>query len=108
MDKITYNDFQKLDIRIGTILEAEKIEGADKVLKLKIGLGNEQRTIVAGIAESYKPKSIIGKQIPILANLEPRTIRGIESQGMILAIDINDKTTLIKPSKKVPNGAKVR
>lgn len=105
---ISFEDFQKLDIRIGTILEAEKVEGADKLLKLKVDLGDEQRTLVAGIAEDYKPEEIIGKQIPILTNLEPRTIRGIESQGMILAAVIDDKAVLLHPDKKVSNGSKIR
>jgi len=104
---INFDDFQKLEIKVGTILEAEKIEGADKLLKLLIDLGEEKRTIVAGIAESYKPKSIIGKQVPILTNLEPRTIRGVESNGMILAAVIDEKAILLKPIKKIPNGTKI-
>ncbi|HUT96065.1 MAG TPA: methionine--tRNA ligase [Candidatus Paceibacterota bacterium] len=112
---INYDDFQKLDIRIGTILEAEKIENADKLLKLKVDLGPsstsgqpELRVLVAGIAESYKPQSLINKQIPILINLEPRTLRGVESQGMILACVVNKKAILLKPIKKVPNGTKIK
>jgi len=105
---INFDDFQKLDIRIGTILEAEKVEGADKLLKLKVDLGSEQRTIVAGIAESYKPQALIGKQLPILTNLEPRIIRGIESQGMILAAVVDERAIILKPAKKVPSGTKVR
>jgi methionine--tRNA ligase beta chain len=111
---INFDDFQKLEIKVGTILEAEKIEGADKLLKLLIdlgedpaGAGQDKRTIVAGIAESYKPKSIIGKQVPILTNLEPKTIKGIESNGMILAAVIDEKAILLKPVKKVPNGIKI-
>jgi methionine--tRNA ligase beta chain len=113
---INYDDFSKMDIRIGTILEAEKVEGADKLLKLKVDLGSDPsnlsgqdiRTIVAGIAESYKPATLIGKQLPILTNLEPRTIRGIESQGMILAAVVEEKAVILKPAKKVPSGTKVR
>lgn len=105
---ISFDDFSKLDIRIGTILEAEKVEGADKLLKLKVDLGDEQRTLVAGIAEKYQPEDIIGKQLPILTNLEPKTLRDIESQGMILAVDIDGKATLIHPDKNVPNGSKIR
>jgi tRNA-binding EMAP/Myf-like protein len=119
---INYDDFSKMDIRIGTILEAEKVEGADKLLKLKVDLGpsttlgasssnpsgQDIRTIVAGIAESYKPQTLIGKQLPILTNLESRTIRGIESQGMILAAVVEEKAVILKPAKKVPNGTKVR
>ena len=105
---INYDDFQKLDIRIATILEAEPIPETLKLLKLKVDLGDELRTLVAGIAETYKPEDIIGKQIPILTNLEPRTIKGVESNGMILAIDIENKAILLKPLKKVPNGSKIR
>lgn len=104
---INFDDFQKLEIKVGTILEAEKIEGADKLLKLTIDLGKEKRIVVAGIAESYRPKLIIGKQVLILTNLEPRTIRGIESNGMILAAVIDEKAVLLKPIKKVPNGTKI-
>jgi methionine--tRNA ligase beta chain len=119
---INYDEFQKLDIRIGTILEAEKIEGADKLLKLKVDLGPSTspgasssnssrvdiRTIVAGIAKDYKPQTLIGKQLVILTNLEPRTIRGVESQGMILAAVVEEKAIILKPAKKVPSGTKVR
>ncbi len=105
---ITFNDFNKLDIRIGTIIEAEPVPETDKLLKLTIDLGEEKRTLVAGIAETYKPKDIKGKQIPILINLEPKTIRGIESQGMILAVDIDGKAVLMHPDKKTANGANIR
>ncbi|MDP3982507.1 MAG: methionine--tRNA ligase subunit beta [bacterium] len=107
MDTITFDDFAKLDIRVGTILEAEAVEGADKVLKLVVDLGEEKRTIVAGVAEFYQPERLIGKQVPILTNLEPKTIRGVESQGMILAAD-DEKPILLHPDKKIPNGSKIR
>lgn len=105
---INFDDFNKLDIRVGTILEAESVPETDKLLKLKIDLGDEQRILVAGIAGEYKPEDIKGKQIPILTNLEPKTIRGIESKGMILAIDIDNKAILLHPDKKVANGSKIR
>jgi methionine--tRNA ligase beta chain len=105
---ISFDDFQKLDIRIGTILEAERVEGADKLLKLKVDLGEEQRTLVAGIAETYTPEEIVGKQIPILTNLEPKTLRGIESNGMILAVDTGGGVALLHPDKKINNGSKIR
>jgi methionyl-tRNA synthetase len=111
---INYDDFSRLDIRIGTILEAEPVPETTKLLKLKVDLGSSStsgqdiRTLVAGIAETYTPEKIIGKQIPILTNLEPRTIKGVESNGMILAIDIENKAILLKPLKKVPNGSKIR
>ena len=105
---ISFKDFQKLDIRIGTILEVEVVKGTDKLLKLIVDIGQEKRTIVAGIANQYKPEELQGKQIPILANLEPKTIKGIESQGMILAVDIEGKASLIHPDKEVANGSKIR
>lgn len=105
---ITFDDFDKLDIRIGTILEAESVPETEKLLKLTIDLGDEKRIMVAGIANEYKPEDIKGKQIPVLTNLEPKTIQGIESQGMILAVDTNGKATLLHPDKEVNNGSKIR
>jgi len=105
---ISFNDFQKLDIRIGTILEAEPVPDTDKLLKLKVDLGDEQRELIAGIADTYSSKDIKGKQIPILINLEPKTIKGIESNGMILAVEIDGKAVLLEPDKKVNNGSKIR
>lgn len=108
MHQINFNDFQKLDIRIGKILSAEKIEGADKLLKLEIDLGDEKRQLVAGLAQVYKPEDLVGKQIPVLVNLEPRVIHGLESQGMILAVDVDNKPILLHPEKEVPSGVIVR
>lgn len=102
---ITFEDFKKLDIRIGKILTAEKIEGTDKLLKLEVGFGSEKRQIVSGIAEFYKPEDLVGKECPFLVNLEPRVIKGVESQGMILAISAGEKIVLLKPQKKVPVGS---
>ena len=107
MENISFNDFMKLDIRVVTVLSAEKVEGADKLIKLEVDMGSEKRTLVAGIAETYDPKKVVGKQIPILANLEPRKLRGIESQGMILAAVVDDKAVLLHPDKKVPEGSSV-
>ncbi len=108
MDKINYEDFQKLDIRIATVLEAEPVPETTKLLKLKVDLGDESRVLVAGIAETYKPEDIVGKQIPILTNLEPRTIKGVESNGMILAADVDGKAILLHPDQKIINGSKIR
>jgi methionyl-tRNA synthetase len=83
-ETITYEDFSKLDIRVGTILEAEKMPKAKKLLILKVDIGIDVRTIVSGIAESFVPKDIIGKKVTVLTNLAPRILRGVESQGMIL------------------------
>lgn len=105
---ISFEDFQKLDIRIGKITEAERVEGADKLLKLQVDIGDEKRQLVAGIAEFFEPASLIGKQIPILVNLEPKQLRGIESQGMILVADAGGELSLITPEKEVPLGSRVR
>jgi len=105
---ITFDDFKKLDIRIGKILTAEKVEGTDKLLKLEIDFGIEKRELVAGIAEIYQPEQVIGKEIPVLMNLEPRSIRGVESQGMILAVDVEGKPILLQPEKEVPPGSIIR
>lgn len=106
---ISFDDFIKMDIRIGTILEAEKVEKADKLLKLKIDTGIDIRTVVSGIALHHKPEEIIGKQVSILLNLEPRKIKGIESQGMILmAEDADGKLDFVKPNSTLKNGSEVR
>ncbi len=105
---INYSDFEKLQIRIGLIVEAERVEGTAKLLKLKVDFGDEKRQIVSGIAEFYKPEQLVGKQFPFVVNLIPRIIRGIESQGMILAVDVNGKAVLLKPHKKVPAGSLVK
>ena len=104
---IKFADFQKMDIRIATIVEAEKVAGADKLLKLIVDLGDEKRQLVAGIALQYEAKSIIGKQVPVLCNLEPAKIRGVESNGMVLCATMPEPILLL-PEKQVPNGSKVK
>lgn len=106
---ITYDDFKKLDIRIGTVESVEKIDGADKLLKLIIDLGSEKRQILAGIAEYVEDiQSLVGNQIPILVNLEPRVMRGQESQGMMLAADDEGKPILLHPEFTVPPGSIIK
>jgi len=106
--EIQYDDFAKLDLRIGTILSAEKVAKTDKLLKLEVDLGFEKRTIVSGIALHFKPEEIIGKQVVIVANLAPRKLKGIESNGMILsAEDANGKLYLINPEELINPGAGV-
>lgn len=108
MDNISFEEFKKLDLRIGKILEAESIEGSDKLLKLEVDLGEEKRQLVAGIAKSYSPEDLIGKEIVVVANLEPRTIFGFESQGMLLASRTeNNEVVLLIPEKELPPGSKV-
>ena len=89
-ETIEFDDFTKLDIRVGTILEAEKVAKTKKLLQLKVDVGIDVRTIVSGIAESFSPEDIIGRQVTVLTNLAPRKIRGVESQGMILMTDTPD------------------
>jgi methionyl-tRNA synthetase len=106
--EIQYDDFAKMDFRIGTITSAEKVEKADKLLKLEVDLGFEKRTIVSGIAMHFKPEEIVGKQVTVVANLAPRKMRGIESQGMILmAEDKAGKLHFINPEGKVDEGSTV-
>jgi methionyl-tRNA synthetase len=108
-ETITFDDFSRIDIRTATILEAEKVPKTTKLLKLKIDTGLDIRTIVSGIAEYYTPEAIIGKQISIVANLAPREIKGILSQGMILmAEDKDGKLVMVTPSEKVSNGSMIK
>lgn len=105
---ITFDQFKELDIRLGRVLEAERVEGTDKLLRLKVDLGGDDvRQIVAGIALAYGADEIVGKTIVVLANLEPATIRGVESQGMLLAASGPDKLSVLVPDVELPAGAKV-
>ena len=105
---IQYDDFAKLDFRVGTITAAEKVKKADKLLKLEVDLGFETRTIVSGIAEHFKADGILGQQVTVVVNLAPRKLRGIQSQGMILmAEDANGKLVFQSPATKVENGSAV-
>lgn len=106
-DEISYDDFAKMDLRIAKVLEAEAVPNADKLLKLKIDLGNSQRELVAGVALSYKPEELVGKNILILANLQPRKIRGVVSNGMILCAQDSDKLSILLPERDVPPGSTV-
>ena len=105
---ISYEDFQKLDIRVALIEKVEKVPKADKLYKLTVSLGAEKRIIVAGLAEYYKADELTGKKITILANLEPRELRGILSEGMLLAADYEDTVSILVPDKDIPAGANVK
>ena len=106
--EITYDDFAKLDLRVGTVITCEKVEKADKLLKLTIDLGAETRTIVSGIALHYKSDEMIGKQVVVVVNLAPRKMKGIESQGMILTAEDKDgKLRLLQPEESVSPGSSV-
>ena len=101
--------FQQLDLRVAEVLAAEKVEKADKLLKLKIRVGTEERHLVAGIALHYEPQELVGKKVVIVANLQPAKIRGIESQGMILAASTEDgKLSIVVPEREMPSGARVK
>jgi methionyl-tRNA synthetase len=104
---VSYEDFRKLDLRVGRIVAAEAVPKADRLLKLTVDIGTEQRTVVAGIAASYRPEHIVGKSIILVANLAPRTLRGIESQGMVLAAETDGQIVLASVDAPVSPGAKV-
>ena len=107
-ETIDFEDFSKMDIRIGTILEAEKVAKTKKLLQLKVDVGIDVRTIISGIAESFSPEDIIGQQVSVLVNLAPRKIRGVESQGMILMTDTpNGKLAFVEPENKITNGEQI-
>ena len=130
MEEISYEDFAKLDIRIGTVVVAEMVPDADKLIKCTVdfglkpsavadgspdhppsadGLGERDiRTIVSGIAEWKKPEELVGMQLPYIVNLAPRVLRGVESQGMLLAVGIENGVALLKPETSVPSGTKLR
>jgi len=105
---ISFEEFQKMDLRVAKVLEAEKVGGAENLLKLKIDLGAETRQIVAGIAKFYKPEDLVGKEIVVIVNLEPKVVFNLESQGMLLAGDVEGKPILLIPDKEVPPGTKIR
>lgn len=109
---INFDDFQKLDLRVGKIIKVEEIEGADKLYKLSVDLGSKigKRTICAGLKQYYSKEDLKGKKIILLVNLAPREMRGIESQGMLLAAVSEDESevVLISPEKDIEVGAKIR
>ena len=107
MAHISFEEFKKLDIRVGKILEVEPIKGSEKLLKLKVDIGGEKRQIIAGIAKVYKTDELVGKNFVVLANLEPKKLMGLESQGMVLCADAGEGPVCLTPIKEVPPGTKV-
>jgi len=99
-------DFLKIDLRLARIISAEPVEGSEKLLKLRVSLGSEERTLVAGIAKHYTPAELTGKKILIVANLKPRKIFGVESQGMILALSDGERLSLLVPDRDIGEGVK--
>lgn len=127
METITFDDFKKIDIRVGKIISAEKVDGSDKLLKLEVDFGFElveiktmaeetpkqdkipiKRQIIAGIAQFYAPEALIGKECPFAYNLAPRMLKGLESQGMILCPSDNGNSALLHPDKEIPPGSIVK
>ena len=114
MDTISFDDFKKIEIRIGKILTAEKIEGSDKLLKLEVDFGISEtgegikRQIIAGISQFYLPEALIGKECPFAYNLAPRMLKGFESQGMILCPSENGQPFLLHPDKEITPGSIVK
>ncbi len=107
-ETITYDDFSKMDLRVGTILEAEKMPKADKLIVMKVDTGLDTRTIVSGIAEHFTPEELVGKQVTVLVNLAPRKLRGVESQGMILLAEkADDRLVFVNPDDEVENGSSI-
>ena len=108
MDIISYDEFKRMDLRAAHVLKAEKVEGAQKLIKLEIDIGTEKRQIVAGVAETYKPEDLVGKKIVVIVNLKPAVIRGVESRGMLLAAVVGDKAIIPFLEGDVPPGAPVK
>lgn len=107
MEKIPFDDFAKVELRVGKVLEASKLEGSEKLIKLIVDLGEEKRQILAGVQQFYSPEEMLGKNIIIVANLEYRKMAGSQSQGMMLAAD-GDKPILLTTTQDVPPGTKIR
>jgi methionyl-tRNA synthetase len=105
---ISLEDFKKIDLRVAKILQAEKVENSQKLIKIQADLGEEKRTIVAGIGEKYEPEELIGQLIIVVSNLEPKEIKGIKSEGMLLAVDSKNGPVLIVPLEQVFVGEKIK
>jgi len=108
MDYLSYEEFAKMDLRVAHVLKAERVEGAKKLIKLQIDVGTDKRQIVAGVAETYAPESLEGKKIIVIVNLKPAVIRGVESNGMLLAAVVADKAVIPFVEGDVPAGTKVK
>jgi len=108
MDIITFDEFKRMDLRVGEIMKAERVEGTEKLVKMEVGIGAETRQMIGGIADTYAPEDLVGKKVIVIVNLKPAVIRGIESQGMLLAAEVGGKAILPVFTEDIPAGAKVR
>jgi len=104
---ITIDDFAKIDLKVAKVLECEKVEGSDKLLQLQLEVGKEIRQVVSGIANYYKPEDLVGKYVVLVANLKPVKLRGVESNGMILAADNGEDVVVVTPLSEISSGSKV-
>jgi len=108
-DLIKYDEFSKVDMRVGTVVSAEEIEGSDKLIKMEVDFGQMgKRQILAGIKMWYRPEDLVNKQLPFVVNIETRKMMGFESQGMILAADSEDRAVIFLPERSVENGTIIR
>ncbi len=105
---ISFEDFQKIELKIARIIKADKIENSEKLLRFEVDLGDEVRQIVAGIQKSYKPEELIGREIVVVTNLESKTLMGLESQGMLLVASSENGSVFLTPEKEVPPGTNIR
>lgn len=105
---IVFDQFKEINLQVAKILTAERVEGSDKLLRLQVSLGEEDRQIVAGIGKRYNPEELVGREIVIVANLEPRKLMGLESQGMLLAADSADGPVLLQPDTEVLPGSVIK
>jgi methionyl-tRNA synthetase len=108
VEQVTIDDFMKLELKVAKVLGASEIEGADRLLKLDVEIGDETRQLVAGIKNSYAPESLVGKHIIVIANLKPTVLRGVESQGMLLAATTDDGPVLATFERPVASGSRVK
>ena len=105
---ISIDDLKKIELKVAKVISAERVEGSEKLLKLEVDLGGEKRQIIAGIGKAYSPEDLIGKEVIIVANLEPRSLMGLESQGMVLAANAESGPVLLIPDKDVIPGTEIR
>lgn len=107
MDYISIDDFKRLDIRVGEILSATRVPGTDKLIELEVNIGSEVRHLITGIYPLYRPVDLVGRRIIVLANLQPRRVKGVESQGMLLAAEWDGEIGLLTVDKDAPSGARI-
>lgn len=108
MATISHDDFKKLELRVAKVIATERVPNSEKLVKLRVSLGDAERQIIAGVGKVYEPESLIGREIVVVANLEPRMLMGLESQGMLLAATSDGEPVLLMPDREVPPGAEIR